>query len=225
MDPGHRQPGRAGAAGAPDVGRHQRHPQPQAALGSRAARRVPGDRGRAARDPLAELRGRLVPVDRHHGRDLLRRRRALAGRARPRPKTDDESEPGRALRQRPDRGGRHRRPARDRREAAGRGARRRSRGSRWFPTQWDKVGQAIGVAGNSRSWASLAFAALAFSLYYFARKPLESTPKPPLRETKNPGGLRPPSGAGQLLGFARSLRPSGPPAGPGPIRARAEASS
>jgi putative OPT family oligopeptide transporter len=45
----------------------------------------------------------------------------------------------------------------------------------WFPTQWGKVGQAIGVAGNS-ALGMLAFAALAFSLYHFARKPLETAP-------------------------------------------------
>ena len=44
VDPGHRQPGRAGAPGAPDVRRHQRHPDPEAALGAGAARRVPGGR-------------------------------------------------------------------------------------------------------------------------------------------------------------------------------------
>jgi len=45
----------------------------------------------------------------------------------------------------------------------------------WFPTQWGKVGEAIGLAGNS-AVGMLAFAALAFSLFYFARKPLESAP-------------------------------------------------
>ena len=43
----------------------------------------------------------------------------------------------------------------------------------WFPTQWGKVGQAIGIEGNS-AVGMLAFAALAFSLYHFARKPLET---------------------------------------------------
>jgi len=47
----------------------------------------------------------------------------------------------------------------------------------WFPTQWGKVGEAIGLAGNS-AVGMLAFAALAFSLFYFARKPLESAPPP-----------------------------------------------
>ena len=60
VDPGHRQPGGAGAPGPPHVGGHQRHPEPEAALGPRAARGVPGDRGRAARHPLAELRGGLA---------------------------------------------------------------------------------------------------------------------------------------------------------------------
>jgi len=45
----------------------------------------------------------------------------------------------------------------------------------WFPTQWGKVGEAIGVAGNS-ALGMVAFAALAFSLFYFARKPLETAP-------------------------------------------------
>jgi putative OPT family oligopeptide transporter len=45
----------------------------------------------------------------------------------------------------------------------------------WFPTQWGKVGQAIGVEGNS-AVGMLAFAALAYSLFYFARKPLETAP-------------------------------------------------
>ena len=48
----------------------------------------------------------------------------------------------------------------------------------WFPTQWGKVGEMIGVAGSS-AVGIVAFAALAFSLFYFARKPLESTPPSP----------------------------------------------
>jgi len=44
----------------------------------------------------------------------------------------------------------------------------------WIPTQWGKVGQAIGIEGNS-AVGMLAFAALAYSLYHFARKPLETT--------------------------------------------------
>ena len=47
----------------------------------------------------------------------------------------------------------------------------------WFPTQWGKVGEMIGIAGNS-AVGIVAFAALAYSLFYFARKPLESTPPP-----------------------------------------------
>ncbi|HEY8148296.1 MAG TPA: oligopeptide transporter, OPT family [Vicinamibacteria bacterium] len=47
----------------------------------------------------------------------------------------------------------------------------------WFPTQWGKVGEALGVAGSS-ALGMLAFAGLAFSLYYFARKPLETLPPP-----------------------------------------------
>ena len=42
----------------------------------------------------------------------------------------------------------------------------------WIPTQWGKVGESIGWAGSS-ALGMLTFAALAFSLYYFARKPLE----------------------------------------------------
>ena len=43
----------------------------------------------------------------------------------------------------------------------------------WFPTNWGKVGEKIGVAGSSLL-GMLVFAGLAFSLYYFARKPLEA---------------------------------------------------
>jgi putative OPT family oligopeptide transporter len=43
----------------------------------------------------------------------------------------------------------------------------------WVPTQWGKVGEKMGMAGSS-ALAMLVFAFLAFSLYYFARKPLES---------------------------------------------------
>ena len=42
----------------------------------------------------------------------------------------------------------------------------------WVPTQWGKVGETLGVAGSS-ALGIMTFAALAFSLYYFARKPLE----------------------------------------------------
>jgi len=41
----------------------------------------------------------------------------------------------------------------------------------WFPTNWGAVGEKIGWAGSS-VLGMLVFAALAFSLYYFARKPL-----------------------------------------------------
>jgi hypothetical protein len=50
----------------------------------------------------------------------------------------------------------------------------------WFPTQWNKVGEALGLEGSS-AVGMLAFAALAFSLFYFARKPLDS-PTPPAPE-------------------------------------------
>jgi len=46
----------------------------------------------------------------------------------------------------------------------------------WFPTQWGKVGESVGVAGSS-ALGMLIFGALAFSLYYFARKPLEDVRK------------------------------------------------
>jgi len=41
----------------------------------------------------------------------------------------------------------------------------------WFPTNWGAVGEKIGWAGSS-VLGMLVFTALAFSLYYFARKPL-----------------------------------------------------
>jgi len=41
----------------------------------------------------------------------------------------------------------------------------------WFPTDWNRVGAAIGVDANP-VLAILAFAALGYSLYYFAKKPL-----------------------------------------------------
>jgi putative OPT family oligopeptide transporter len=44
---------------------------------------------------------------------------------------------------------------------------------RWLPTQWGKVGETIGWSENS-ALGMVAFAALAFSLYHFARKPLEA---------------------------------------------------
>ena len=46
---------------------------------------------------------------------------------------------------------------------------------RWIPTQWGKVGSALGVSGSS-ALAMVAFGLLAFSLYYFARKPLDVEP-------------------------------------------------
>jgi putative OPT family oligopeptide transporter len=46
----------------------------------------------------------------------------------------------------------------------------------WVPTQWSKVGEKIGWTGSS-VLGMLVFAALAFSLYYFARKPLEDVRK------------------------------------------------
>jgi putative OPT family oligopeptide transporter len=46
----------------------------------------------------------------------------------------------------------------------------------WIPTQWGKVGAAMGVAGSS-ALGMLVFGLLGFSLYYFARKPLEEVKK------------------------------------------------
>ena len=43
----------------------------------------------------------------------------------------------------------------------------------WIPTAWGRVGERLGLAGSS-ALGMLTFAALAFSLYYFARKPLEA---------------------------------------------------
>jgi putative OPT family oligopeptide transporter len=43
---------------------------------------------------------------------------------------------------------------------------------RFIPTQWSKVGEMIGIEGNS-ALGMLAFAVLAYSLYHYARKPLE----------------------------------------------------
>ncbi len=53
----------------------------------------------------------------------------------------------------------------------------------WVPTQWGKVGSAIGVAGSS-ALGMLLFAGLAFSLFHFARKPLETAP---VAERPGPG--------------------------------------
>jgi putative OPT family oligopeptide transporter len=46
----------------------------------------------------------------------------------------------------------------------------------WVPTQWGRVGEKIDWAGSS-ALGMLVFGALAFSLYYFARKPLEDVRK------------------------------------------------
>ncbi|PYQ46502.1 MAG: oligopeptide transporter, OPT family, partial [Acidobacteria bacterium] len=53
----------------------------------------------------------------------------------------------------------------------------------WVPTQWGRVGAWIGWAGNS-ALGMLLFAGLAFSLYHFARKPLETAP---VAERPGPG--------------------------------------
>ena len=53
----------------------------------------------------------------------------------------------------------------------------------WVPTQWGTVGAKIGVAGSS-ALGMLLFAGLAFSLYHFARKPLETAP---VAERPGPG--------------------------------------
>jgi putative OPT family oligopeptide transporter len=44
----------------------------------------------------------------------------------------------------------------------------------WIPTQWGKVGESMGVSGSS-ALGIITFGLLAFSLYYFARKPLEDS--------------------------------------------------
>ena len=119
VDAGHRQPGRARSAGAADVRRDQGHPHPEAAVGARAARRLPRDRGRAARHPLLELRGRVVPLDRDHRRHFLRRPREEPRRARDEADGGRRGEPRRPLRQRPHRRRGDRGTARHRREAAG----------------------------------------------------------------------------------------------------------
>jgi hypothetical protein len=43
----------------------------------------------------------------------------------------------------------------------------------WFPTDWNKVGQAVGIS-QSATIGVLVFGALGFSLYHFARKPLDT---------------------------------------------------
>jgi len=43
----------------------------------------------------------------------------------------------------------------------------------FFPTDWNKVGQAIGIGGSALT-AMAVFALLGYSLYYFARKPLDA---------------------------------------------------
>jgi len=48
---------------------------------------------------------------------------------------------------------------------------------RWIPTNWSAVGERLGLQ-NRPALAMLVFGALAFSLYYFARKPLETPPPP-----------------------------------------------
>ncbi len=49
-------------------------------------------------------------------------------------------------------------------------------GLSWIPTDWNRVGQAIGIEQNP-AVAMIAFGLLAFSLYHFARKPLDEAPK------------------------------------------------
>ncbi|HEV8253165.1 MAG TPA: hypothetical protein VGQ78_00300, partial [Vicinamibacteria bacterium] len=53
----------------------------------------------------------------------------------------------------------------------------------WVPTNWPEVGKRVGLQEQPLI-AMIGFALLAFSLYYFARKPLE-TPPPP---KENPPG-------------------------------------
>ena len=78
----------AGPAGDADEHDHQRPAQPEPALGPRPRRRVHLDHAGAVRHPLAVVRRRLLPPDRHDGPDLRRRtgpRRTSSARpARPR---------------------------------------------------------------------------------------------------------------------------------------------
>ena len=125
----------------------------------------------------------LLPVDRDHRRHLLRRHRALAGGAR-------RSE---APRRRTRRARGRSTPAASSRRAASWAcspscvkllATQEKVLLGWIPTQ---LGQGRRGAGTRSSLVGiLAFAALAFSLYYFARKPLETAdpPAPPAPRTE-----------------------------------------
>ncbi|HEY6546861.1 MAG TPA: oligopeptide transporter, OPT family [Vicinamibacteria bacterium] len=46
----------------------------------------------------------------------------------------------------------------------------------WIPTEWNKVGESLGLGGNALVGV-IAFGLLAFSLYHFARKPLDASGK------------------------------------------------
>ena len=61
-------------------------------MGARAGRRVRLGDARAVRHPLAVVRGRLVPADRHDGADFRRRAGALVGGTQDR--SQEESELG-----------------------------------------------------------------------------------------------------------------------------------
>ena len=91
----------------------------------------------------------------------------------------------------------------------------------------DDMGQASGRRSVSRATPLLGCSPsrlLAYSLYYFARKPLEARgrPRSATTETEKPRRAFSPSGAGQLLGFARLCGLAGPqPAGTDPSRTEA----
>ena len=82
----------AGAAGDADEHDHQGPAQPEPAVGPGARRRVHLGHARAVRHPLAVVRRRLVPADRHHRADL--RRRPGARLRREEDRTVEESEVG-----------------------------------------------------------------------------------------------------------------------------------
>ena len=80
----HRHDSDSGAAGDADGDDHQGPAQPESAVGPCPRRRLPLDRARALRHPLAVVRRRLVPADRDDGADFRRRTRARLRRAQDR---------------------------------------------------------------------------------------------------------------------------------------------
>jgi formate hydrogenlyase subunit 3/multisubunit Na+/H+ antiporter MnhD subunit len=53
----------------------------------------------------------------------------------------------------------------------------------WVPTDWARVGRALHL-DQSNVLAMIVFTTLAFSLYFYARKPLEEAPRPPKDEAR-----------------------------------------